>query len=128
MAGSPQGQVLTAMALAAILAGCTGLPQTQVECPNMYLLVAKPIGKAARIQRELVMEVTAPSAWPGFDTFQMAYVQRPYAVEYFVTSRWARLQKPAGSELVLGRVQDDQKYTGNVTERRRPLIAVEWVA
>jgi cholesterol transport system auxiliary component len=89
MAGSPQGQVLTAMALAAILVACTGLPSTQVENPNMYLLVAKPIGKAARIQRELVMEVTAPGAWPGFDTPQMAYVQRPYALEYFATSRWA---------------------------------------
>jgi len=89
MAGSRQGPLLRAMVLAAILAGCTGLPPAQVENPNTHVLVAKPIGKAVRSHRELVMEVSAPRAWPGFDTLQMAYVQRPYALDYFATSRWA---------------------------------------
>lgn len=89
IAGSRRGQPLRAMVLAAILAGCTGLPPAPVENPSSHLLIAKPIGKSVRSHRELVLEVSATRAWPGFDTLQMAYVQRPYTLEYFAASRWA---------------------------------------
>jgi cholesterol transport system auxiliary component len=41
------------------------------------------------VQRDLVLEVALPRAWPGFDTAQMAYVRQPYELDYFAASRWA---------------------------------------
>jgi len=75
------------LALALSLGACTGL-QTSAE-PNIHVLLATPLTQIARPKRELVLEVTAPRAWPGFDTPQMVYVQRPYELQYFATARWA---------------------------------------
>ena len=36
-----------------------------------------------------MLEVSAPRAWPGFDTAQMAYVRKPHELDYFATNRWA---------------------------------------
>jgi cholesterol transport system auxiliary component len=79
--------VLAVLALALSLDGCAAL-QPAPE-PNVHLLLATPLTHIARAKRELVLEVTALRAWPGFDTLQMAYVQRPYELDYFATARWA---------------------------------------
>lgn len=81
--------LLGLLLLAALLDGCTGLPTAQMQSPNLFMLEAKPIATSARPKRDLVLEVAGPRAWPGFDTPQMAYVQRPYELDYFATNRWA---------------------------------------
>lgn len=77
------------LALAALLAGCAGLQPVQAPSPNLHVLQATPVVTAAPVKRDLVLEVSVPRAWPGFDTPQMAYVQKPYALDYFANSRWA---------------------------------------
>jgi cholesterol transport system auxiliary component len=48
-----------------------------------------PAAGAPRPKRDLVLEVSAPRARPGFDTPQMAYTQRANALDYFAKHRWA---------------------------------------
>ena len=81
-----------------LLAGCTGLQAPQVENTHLYLLDAKPAAKALPPQRNLVLAISQPVSWPGFDTPQMAYQRQPLTLEYFATHRWAdtpsRMLKP----------------------------------
>jgi len=74
--------------VATLLDGCAGLRTAQSESPNLYVLEAKSLTKAARAKRDVVLEVSGPRAWPGFDTPEMAYVQRPYELDHFAASRW----------------------------------------
>jgi cholesterol transport system auxiliary component len=83
------GLAATGLLVAALLGGCTGLPTAQVPSPDLFVLEAKPIAAVANAKRDLVLEVAKPRARPGFDTPQMAYVQRPYELDYFANSRWA---------------------------------------
>ena len=79
-------QVLMATLL---LAACSGLSAPKAVSQNIYLLEAVPAIQAAPVKRDLVLAISVPRALPGFDTTQMAYVQQPYELNYFVTSRWA---------------------------------------
>ena len=72
-----------------LLAACSVLPAPKVVSQNIYVLEAGPVIPAAQAKRDLVLAVSVPRALPGFDTPQMAYVQQPYELNYFVTSRWA---------------------------------------
>jgi cholesterol transport system auxiliary component len=80
---------LAMLMLAMLPGGCTGLQPPRGESPNIYVLGAEPIAKTARARRDLVLEVDAPRAWPGFDTSQMVYVRQPYELDYFMANRWA---------------------------------------
>ncbi len=72
-----------------MLAACSGLPEPKVVNQNIYLLEAGSNIQAAQAKHDLVLAVSLPRALAGFDTPQMAYVQKPYELNYFVTSRWA---------------------------------------
>lgn len=82
-------RALASLALATALAGCAALPQAAQESPGLHLLQAPPVSAKAAQRSSLVLEIAAPRAWPGFDTSRIAYVDRPYAVEYFARSEWA---------------------------------------
>ncbi|HWR88400.1 MAG TPA: ABC-type transport auxiliary lipoprotein family protein [Acidiferrobacterales bacterium] len=79
-------QVLTSVLL---LAGCTGLSAPQVASQTIYVLEVQRATKPAQVKRNLVLAIGEPQTRPGFDTPQMAYVQQPHELNYFVTSRWA---------------------------------------
>ena len=79
----------TALLLAAALAGCSVLPEPRVQNVNVYVLAAEPLPAASRPQRDVVVEVALPRAWPGFDTTRIVYVRQPYELDYFAASRWA---------------------------------------
>jgi cholesterol transport system auxiliary component len=88
----PQLQALKALQVLVpilLLAACSVLPAPKVVSQNIYALEAGPVIEAAQVKRELVLAVGVPRALPGFDTTQMAYVQKPYELNYFVASRWA---------------------------------------
>ena len=72
-----------------LLAACGGLPAPKVASQNIYVLEGVPVIQAAQARRDLVIAVRLPRALPGFDTSQMAYVEKPHELNYFVTSRWA---------------------------------------
>lgn len=82
-------QAIKLLAPLLLLAACTSLPEPKGVSPNIYMLEAGPAIPAAQVKRDLVLSVSVPRALPGFDTPQMAYVQQPYELNYFVTSRWA---------------------------------------
>jgi cholesterol transport system auxiliary component len=79
-------QVLTSILL---LPACTSLSAPQVASENIYVLEAQRATKPAQVKRNLVLAISEPQTRPGFDTPRIAYVQQPYELNYFVTSRWA---------------------------------------
>jgi cholesterol transport system auxiliary component len=79
-------QVLASVLL---LAGCTGFSAPQMVNETVYVLEAQRATKPADVKRSLVLAISEPQARPGFDTAQMAYMQQPHELNYFVTSRWA---------------------------------------
>jgi cholesterol transport system auxiliary component len=81
-------RVAASVALA-LAAGCTALPAPKVEDPVLHVLDAKPAIARAPATRDLVLEVGAPRAAPGFDTAALVYVQKPYVLDAFATHRWA---------------------------------------
>jgi len=75
--------------LLVLLAGCTGLAPKPLPDPNLHVLAIGLVAKAAPSARDLVLEVSAPRASPGFDTPRMVYVQKAYELDYFADNRWA---------------------------------------
>jgi len=81
-----------------LLAGCTGLSTPQGSSPNIYVLDARPAVPESTVRHDLVLAVNMPQARPGFETAQIAYLQQPHELNYFVNSRWtsapARMLQP----------------------------------
>ena len=75
-----------AFPLALTLSACTALQAPKVADTHQYTLDAEVAASPAR--NTLVLAISMPGAWPGFDTPQMAYRQRPLELAYFVTQRW----------------------------------------
>jgi cholesterol transport system auxiliary component len=73
----------------ALLGGCTGMSPPEAEAPATFLLDARPADRSVRTQSDLVLAVGVPRARPGYDSAQIAFVRRPYELEYFAKSRWA---------------------------------------
>ncbi len=71
------------------LAGCAGFSAPQAAQQNVYILEAPAVPKVSATRHALVLGVSTPLARPGFDTAQMAYLQQPFEMNYFVASRWA---------------------------------------
>jgi len=69
----------------ALISGCTGMP---AEAPATFLLEARPAERSVQPQRDLVLAVGVPRARPGYDSAQIAFLRRPYELEYFTKSRW----------------------------------------
>ncbi len=74
--------------LAMLMAGCTALQPPRMETPALYLLEAPPAAATKWPQQDLVLAVDPPTARPGFDTPQMAYVRQPHKLDYYVKNRW----------------------------------------
>lgn len=87
--GHRASRALASFALVALLSGCAALSQAPQEGPSLHLLQAEPVVATATQRRELVVEIAVPRASPGFDTSRIAYVDRPYALEYYARSEWA---------------------------------------
>jgi cholesterol transport system auxiliary component len=72
----------------ALIAGCTGLLPGQVDAPDTYVLDARLHNPSQRPRGELVLAISMPRARAGYDTAQIAYLRRPYELEYFAKSQW----------------------------------------
>ena len=77
------------LALLVLLGGCATLLPAPSPEPSLHLLAAAPSVAPSAVRRDVVLEVAAPRAAPGFDTPRMAYVQKPYELDFFVSHRWA---------------------------------------
>ena len=74
---------------ALLLAGCTGLQAPKLDNIHLYTLDARPASIAAQHKSDRVLAISMPTAWPGYDTAQIAYQRQPLELEYFLTHRWA---------------------------------------
>ncbi len=81
--------VLGALALPWLVAGCAPFQQAPQESPSLHVLQPGAPSTTALRRSVVVVEVNVPRATPGFDTPRIAYVERPYAIEYFSRSEWA---------------------------------------
>jgi cholesterol transport system auxiliary component len=72
-----------------LLAGCTACAAPKTANQSTFVLEAQRATKPAQVKRNLVLAISEPRTRPGYDTPQMAYVQQPHELNYFVTSRWA---------------------------------------
>lgn len=83
---------LSAVALASCLAACAIAPQSISE-PRSYLLNPQTSSKnprsASAPPARSVLLVTQPKAQAGFDSLRMAYLRRPYEINYYGYNQWA---------------------------------------
>ena len=103
-------QALQVLVPILLLAACNVLPAPKVVSQNIYMLEAGPVIQAAQVKRELVLAVSVPRALTGFDTTQMAYVQQPYELNYFVTSRWADTPARMLEPIIAQAMQQTQSF------------------
>lgn len=73
----------------ALLAGCGGVLTPRAQDPDLHVLAARPAPKPPLVKPEVVLEVSVPRAYSGYDTPRMAYVQKPFVLDYYADNRWA---------------------------------------
>jgi cholesterol transport system auxiliary component len=83
------GGLVALVALAVLAGACTALKPPQAENVSLYVLTPEARPAPTRGERDVVVEVAAPRAWPSAETTRIAYVRQPFEVEYFAASRWA---------------------------------------
>lgn len=86
------GWLLLAPLFSLCAPACALLPQREEAPLRTYMLTLGPFPadfalSSSQTQNGTLL-VSIPDARPGFDTSQMAYVQRPYEVEYFAHNQW----------------------------------------
>ena len=77
--------------LAALLVAACANPLAPSDAPpaRTFVLEARPPAARDPAARGPALAVSEPRARAGFDTTQMAYLRRPYELEYFSRNRWA---------------------------------------
>ncbi|KTD44745.1 ABC-type transport auxiliary lipoprotein family protein [Legionella parisiensis] len=77
--------VLLAVLSTAVLSACSPI---KVSVKNQYQLSAYSTQQLAKNPIPITLLVTAPDAAAGYQTEQMLYVKKPYALEPFVKNAW----------------------------------------
>jgi len=72
-----------------LVAGCASFPQAPEASPNLHVLQPAAVSTKAARRGDVTLEVSVPRASPGFETSRIAYVERPYAIDYYSRSEWA---------------------------------------
>ncbi|MEJ8813194.1 ABC-type transport auxiliary lipoprotein family protein [Variovorax ureilyticus] len=83
--------MLAATLLPALLGGCArSLLPEPVASPALFALSGEtdPRAATAPAATARTLIVNLPRAAPGFDTARIAYVRRPYEIEYFAHNQW----------------------------------------
>ncbi len=93
------------VALCLVLAACGALRPTRTEAPSLFRL-EPALAPAAETSAPRLILVPTPDAGPGLDGPRMAYVTRPYEVQFFARSEWvdapARMLEPLLVEALQG--------------------------
>jgi cholesterol transport system auxiliary component len=72
-----------------LVVGCASFQQAPQESPSLHVLQPGALPAKAPRRSDVTLEVSVPRATPGFDTPRIAYVERPYAIDYYSRSEWA---------------------------------------
>lgn len=78
-----------ALAALALTAGCSPFQTTPQESPRLHLLQPPSATVTPARRTDATVEVGVPRAAPGFDTPRIAYVERPYSIDYYSRGEWA---------------------------------------
>jgi cholesterol transport system auxiliary component len=83
-------RVLVAGAILMVLTGCVSTPAERIEtAPRIHRLAPElPPPKPAPADGPVLL-VASPTSGPGYDTTRIAYVERPYELQYFLYNSWA---------------------------------------
>ena len=78
------------LALAALLAGCTGLFHSDARPDQVYYLRATPLqkGNGAADPIAASLRFNRPTAAPGLDSPQIVLVQSDRRMSFYLASRW----------------------------------------
>jgi cholesterol transport system auxiliary component len=93
------------LALVALaLGGCALLGPPGAAPPSLFTLAPEREGAAPREVVARTIEIAPPGARPGFEGPRMAYVTRPYEIQYFSRHQWveppARMLAPLLGEVL----------------------------
>lgn len=99
-------RLLTALSLAALLAGCGVLPdkpapQTSYRLEPPLSIPATPVSPSP-----LTLQVLQPVASTSFDTDQIAYRRESYRIDYYSRSRWAEPPAEMLGDLIARALED----------------------
>lgn len=85
----PSLPTLAPLALLALtLAGCALLASPKAAPPSLFALAPPSDSTPARSVAVQTIDVAPPGARPGFDGPRMAYVTRPYELQFFARHQW----------------------------------------
>jgi cholesterol transport system auxiliary component len=74
--------------LALTLEGCTLLAPPGAAPPSLFTLAPERESVPIRDRAAQTIEIAPPSARPGFEGPRMAYVTRPYEIQFFARHQW----------------------------------------
>jgi cholesterol transport system auxiliary component len=87
--GNPSHSKLAPLALLALtLAGCTLLATPGAAPPALFILTPELESVPPHDPATQTIEIAPPGARPGFDGSRMAYVTRPYEIQFFARHQW----------------------------------------
>jgi cholesterol transport system auxiliary component len=79
--------------VALAVTGCSLLPWPAASPPNLFVLASQREGTPPLDVPARGIDIAPPAARPGFDGPRMAYVTRPYEIQFFTRHQW--LEAPA---------------------------------
>ncbi|MGE3151635.1 MAG: ABC-type transport auxiliary lipoprotein family protein [Nitrospiraceae bacterium] len=83
--------LLAACALCVALAGCLSIPRETRDSVHTFVLTldSQNADRPPVKPGDGVLVVSMPQAQPGFESPNIAYMQRPYEIGYYATHQWA---------------------------------------
>jgi cholesterol transport system auxiliary component len=108
------------MLLALALGGCTALGLPRTEAPRLFILEPALDPAAERSEGAQAIQVSAPAARPGCDAARMAYVTRPYEIQFFAHHEW--VAPPA--QMLAPVLVETLERTGNLRPVQSPVDVV----
>ena len=77
------------LSIAIFITACAPIPGSQSVEQNSYTLNALPEIASSTAKSNDTLLVTVPRAHAGYNTPQMAYIDKRHSLAYFATHRWA---------------------------------------
>ncbi len=99
-------RLLTALSLAALLAGCGVLPDKPAPQTSYRLEPPLPLPATPTSASSLTLQVLQPVASTSFDTDQIAYRRESYRIDYYSRSRWAEPPAEMLGDLIARALED----------------------
>ncbi|OOZ38646.1 hypothetical protein BOW53_14725 [Solemya pervernicosa gill symbiont] len=94
-----------------LASGCTGLPGSKPVEQYSYTLNSLPEIEAVKQGGSETLLVTIPRAHAGYNTPQMAYVDKAHSLGYFAKHRWADTPSQMIAALMVQTIEQSRHFT-----------------